>query len=130
MKNSNINEVCYTIHPDNSSNIDLCRVCLILLPKVSVGNTSQYLSQMRYDIHKTFSIFADWSPDLINNVCLHTCARKHTQQVKTFGTPQFIRQMYSDFDQTWYNAIKKIGSNTCMHAQPTCVNVHTPLYNQ
>ena len=40
-----------------------------------------YLRQMKSDLHKTFSIFQDWSPKLINNVCesLHTTwAMGHT----------------------------------------------------
>ena len=64
---------------------------------------------MKSDLHKTLSVFQDWSPEMINNV--HLCARErvHAQRVKTcmqlgqWDTTQFLSQMNSDFDDTWYN---------------------------
>ncbi len=47
-------------------------------PKVLPGNTPQYLSQMKSDLQKTFSVLQDWSPELINNVRV----RVHGQHVE------------------------------------------------
>ena len=43
------------------------------------GNTPQYPSQMELKLHKTFSVFQDWSPELINNVNEHAQALIHPQ---------------------------------------------------
>ena len=104
------------------------------------GNTPQYLIQMKSEPNKTINVFSDWSPKLINNVCLNACVHVHTQFMKTYtelgqcDTPQFLSQMDSDFDETWYdlqvgikNAPTKIGSNTCMHTHTTCTHF---FYNQ
>ena len=70
---------------------------------------SSYLSQMKSDLHETFSVSSDWSPKLINNVCGRARAHVHAQHVKTcmqFGlldTSQFLSQMNLDFHETWYN---------------------------
>ena len=37
---------------------------------------------MKPDLHKTFNIFQDWSPEMINNVCGGACAHVHAQHVK------------------------------------------------
>ena len=50
--------------------------------KCFLGNTPQYLSQIKSDLHKTFSIFQKWSPDLTDNIHVHACARVHAQCVK------------------------------------------------
>ena len=48
-----------------------------MLQKVLPGNTPQYLCQMKSDLHKTFRVLQDWSPELINNVRACACARMH-----------------------------------------------------
>ena len=45
-------------------------VCCFLT-KVLLGYAPQYLSQMKSDLHKTFSVFQDRS-ELIDNVCVYT----------------------------------------------------------
>ena len=55
-------------------------------------DTPQYLSQVKWDLHKTTSIFQDWSPKWINNVCGHAHAHLHTQSM----------QMKSEFYETLY----------------------------
>ena len=73
------------------------------------GNTPSYLSQMKSDLHETFSVSSHWSPKLINNVCGRAHARMHAQRVKTctqlgqFDTPQFLSPINSDFHETWYD---------------------------
>ena len=58
-------------------------MCVCLSPKVLPGNTPQYLSQMKSDLHKIFSIPKDWSPELIKSVRAHAHARVHAQHVET-----------------------------------------------
>ena len=106
-------------------------------------DTLQYLSQIKSDCHKTFSVYWYWSLELINNVHLRANESMHLQGMKTwtiFGqgdTPQFLSQMNSDFDETWFDlwvgiedAVKKIGSDTCMHAHIMHVNMHACFNNQ
>ncbi len=54
-----------------------------LLPKVLPGNTPQYLSQIKSDLPKTFSILQVWSPALINNVRMCPHVRVHAQHIET-----------------------------------------------
>ena len=74
----------------------------------------QYLSQMKSDLPETFSVFQDWSPKLINNVPAFARARVHAQRVKMcmqlghWDPPQFISQMNTDFDETWYDLLEGI----------------------
>ena len=82
-------------HPMAISGMSVCLsvlcVCVFVLSKINkscvcmfvcvlyfcyLGNTPQYLSQLKSDLHKMFSIFSDWSPDLIYDVHLHS-ALKH-----------------------------------------------------
>ena len=46
-------------------------------------DTPQYISQMKFDLHKTFSICQDWSSELISNVCWHVLAHMHAQGMET-----------------------------------------------
>ena len=50
---------------------------------VLMGNTPQFVIQMKSGLHKTFSIFQDWSPELINDVHVPACACVHAQRMKT-----------------------------------------------
>ena len=52
-------------------------------PKVLPGNTPQYLSQMKSDLHEIFSMLKDWSPELIKSVRVRACAHVHAQDVDT-----------------------------------------------
>ena len=45
-------------------------------------NKHSYLSQMKSDFHKTFSLCLDWSHVLICNVHGRACAFMHTQNMK------------------------------------------------
>ena len=84
-------------------------LCVCLLRFCYHGNTPLYLSQMKSDLHETFSMSSCWSSELINNVCERARARVHAQRAKTcmqlgqFDTPQFLSQMTSDFHKTWYD---------------------------
>ena len=44
-------------------------VCVLYVTQFFPGNTSKFLCQIKSDLHETFSICQDWSPELINNVC-------------------------------------------------------------
>ena len=66
-----------------------------------------YFSQMKSDIHETFSICQDYSPELINNVPGCACACVHAQRVKT-GTqlgavykPSYLSQIQSNIQETF-----------------------------
>ena len=60
--------------------MSLCvSVCLSRL--CHQGNFPQYLSHMKSDLHETFSVFSDWSPELIDNVPLHANACVQAQCV-------------------------------------------------
>ena len=68
-----------------------------------------YFSQMKSDIHETFSICQDWSPELINNVrgCVQAHARVHAQRVElctqiwAVYNPSYFSQMKSDIHETF-----------------------------
>ncbi len=51
------------------------------------------------------------------------------------NTPQYLRQMKSDLNETWHEdgggikqAPKKFGTVTCTHAHARCVNVRAHFY--
>ena len=56
---------------------------------------------MNSDLHETFSIFSDWSPQLINNVRVRAREGVHAQHMKTCtqlrqcDTLQFLSQINS-----------------------------------
>ena len=56
-------------------------VCLSLF--VLPGNTPQFLSQMKSDLHEIFSILKDWSPELIKSVHVRARVHVHAQDVET-----------------------------------------------
>ena len=58
-------------------------VSVCVLPKVLPGNTPQYLSQMKSDLHEIFSVPKDWSLELIKSVRARAPARMHAQDVET-----------------------------------------------
>ena len=62
-------------------------VCCVLL-KVLPGNTTQYLSQMKSDLHKTFSKCQDWSTELITNIRWNACACVQAQPLKVWVSSQ------------------------------------------
>ena len=52
-------------------------------------------------------------------------------------THQFLHQMTSDFDESWYDiqvgikdGPKMFGSDICMHMHATYINVHAHFNNQ
>ncbi len=109
-------------------------VCLLLLQKVLLGNTPQYLSQMKSDLHEILSILQNWSPELIIIICARARARAHmhAQQVEPCtqlwakNKPSYFMWMKSDLYETWYDvrgdikeAPKKIWDRY-MHAR-TCI---------
>ena len=92
---------------------------------------------MKSDRHETFSVFQDWSPELINNVGGLAHARMHAHRMETCmqlgqcDTSQFLSQIDSDFHKTLNehgvgikDAPKKIGSDMCMYASAMRMNVH------
>ena len=60
------------------------------------------------DLHETFRVFQDWSPELINNVHGHAHARMHAQrmltcmQLRAVNKPLYFSLMKSNFNETWY----------------------------
>ncbi len=81
-------------------------VCL-MSPKVLPGNTPQYLSQLKSDLHETFSILQDWSPELVNNVRARAHATAHhvemCMQLWAKNKPSYFMYMKSDLYETWYD---------------------------
>ncbi len=63
------------------SYLTLSSVC-VCHQKVLADNTPQYLSQMKSDIHETFSVLQDWSPELFINVHESACVGMHAQHVE------------------------------------------------
>ena len=45
-------------------------------------NKPSYFRQMKSDLHETFSVLQDWSPELINNVCAR--AHVHAQHMELY----------------------------------------------
>ena len=87
---------------------------------------------MKSDLHETFRICQDWSPQLINIVRGHAHACVHAQhmimcmQLRAINKPSYISQIRSDIHksfsicQAWYPVLinKVFGSAYgCMHAQ-------------
>ena len=68
---------------------------------------SIYLSQIQSDLHETFSIFQDRSPELTNNVRGCASARVHAKRVKlcmqlwAVYNPSYFSQMKSDIQETF-----------------------------
>ena len=68
---------------------------------------SIYLSQIKSDLHETFSIFQDRSPELTNNVRGCASARVHAKRVKlcmqlwAVYNPSYFSQMKSDIHETF-----------------------------
>ena len=64
---------------------------------------------MKSDLHETFSVFQDRSPESINNVHARARAHVHAQCVKKctqlgqLDTTQFLSQINLDFVETWYD---------------------------
>ncbi len=57
-------------------------VCLSVCVFVSFcdkRDIPQFFSQMKSDLHETFSVLQDWSPELINNVCARAHASMHAE---------------------------------------------------
>ena len=61
----------------------VCMFVCPMSPNVLLGNTPQFLSQMKSDLHKIFIVLEDWSPELINNVRAYARARVHAQHMET-----------------------------------------------
>ncbi len=104
------------------------------------GNTPLYLCQMRSDLHKTFSVCQDWSPELIINVhghaqaCMYAQCMEMCMQFRAVIKPLYLCCMKSVFFMKLGKIIKevsrmhqKIGSDTCTHAPAKHVNVHASL---
>ena len=75
---------------DAPPNINLSRICLSVCVCVCLlcfcyqGNTPKNLSKIKSELHETFLVCQDCSPELINHVC--ACAGEHLnpQRVKTW----------------------------------------------
>ena len=70
-------------------------------------NKHSYLSQMKSDLHKTFSICQDWSTVLINNVhggahaCVHAQRVNTCTQLREVNKPSYLSQIKSDLHKTF-----------------------------
>ena len=70
-------------------------------------NKHSYLSQMKSDLHKTFSVCRDWSPVLINNVhggahaCVHAQRVNTCTQLREVNKHSYLSQMKSDLHKTF-----------------------------
>ncbi len=64
---------------------------------------------MKSALHKIFSILKDWSPELIDNVCVGAREQVHAQHVETCtqllakNKPSYFMYMKSDLYKTWYD---------------------------
>ena len=57
-------------------------MCVCVCVRVSqLAQVAMYLNQMKSDLHETFSICQDWSPELIIIICWHAHTRMHTQHM-------------------------------------------------
>ena len=96
---------------------------------------------MKSDLHETFSVFQDWSLELIDNggghahACMHAQCMETCMQLGKCDTPQFLSQINSDFHKTWNehglginDAPKQIWSDMCMYASAMRMSVHACLY--
>ena len=83
---------------------------------------------MKSDLHETFSVFHDWSPELINNVHVHARARVHAQQLEMCmqlgakNKPSYFREMKSDLYETWDDVQGSIKQAPCLG--PICACMH------
>ena len=122
-------------------------VCLMFVTKSVTGYyTPQFLSQMKSDLHEIFSVLQDWSPEWIHNLlsgfimrmqvwaCMHSTwkrARNFGQKTNPYISSKLSRifmKLGTMLEEVSRKHQKKFGTNTCMHAHATCVNVHACFY--
>ena len=71
------------------------------------AQSPSYFSQMKSDLHKTFSVCLEWSPVLINNVhggshaCMHVQCVNTCTQYREVNKPSYLSQMKSDHHKTF-----------------------------
>ena len=63
-----------------------------MLLEVLLGNTLQYLSKIKSDLHETFRICHDWSPEIIINICGHAWAHIHAQRIEMCMQLQVVKK--------------------------------------